>query len=286
MQATDADSGLNSMIRYSVVGSNYRDDVVQVNPVSGELTLASPVSSGHTSRGQYEVAIRATDMGAPPLHADVDVHVRVGVSGNQRPVFKNLTYSATVPENARRTTEVLRVRATDPDGPDSLIEYSMVNGNDNFRIDKWTGAISVSERAVLDLDTAAATSRYHLVAIAMDSGLPVREIAHADVYIDVTDVNDKPPRFDRDTNYIAYVPEATDIGTVVFKVAATDPDRNASVKYAIVEPIRANDKTGLPLKNTSSYNFREVFRYNHNIRHNIKIIRFRQWVFSGGGRAG
>lgn len=260
VQASDADSGLNSMIRYSVASSNY-DGVVLVNHISGELTLNSPVNSSHTSRGQYELVIRATDLGMPPLHADTNVYVRVGVPGNQRPMFKNLTYSVTIPENTPRTTEILKVRATDPDGPDHLIEYSMVNSNDNFHINKKTGAISVSERAILDLDSTG-LSYYHLVVMAMDSGLPIREVAHSDVYVNVTDVNNKPPKFDDNVSYIVYVPEITEIGEIVYKVNAFDPDRNASIKYAIVEPIKANDKTGLPLKNTSSYNFKDVFSIN------------------------
>lgn len=258
IQASDADSGLNSMIRYSVVDANY-GGIITVNPITGELTLNSSVSSSHTSRGQYEVVIRATDLGIPPLYADANVHVRVGVSGNQRPIFKNVTYAVTIPENAPRTTEILRVRATDPDGPDNLIEYSLVNSDDNFHVNRKTGAVSVSERAILDLDTAG-TSYYHLVVIATDSGLPIREIAHADVYINVTDVNDKPPKFDSDVSYIVYVPEMTAVGQVVFKVNAVDPDENASIRYAIVEPTRANDKTGLPLRNTSVYNFKDAFR--------------------------
>lgn len=246
------------MIRYSLAESNY-DGIVLVNPITGELTLNSSVSSSHTSRGQYELVVRATDLGMPPLHADANVNVRVGVPGNQRPMFKNITYSVTIPENTRRTAEIIRVRATDPDGPDNLIEYSLVNSDDNFHVDKKTGSVSVSERAILDLDSSGVAS-YHLMVVATDSGQPVREVAHADVYINVTDVNDKPPKFDTDTDYIVYVPETTEIGRVVFKVNAVDPDRNASVKYAIVEPIRANDKTGLPLKNTNSYNFKQVFR--------------------------
>jgi len=246
------------MVRYSVIESNY-DGMILVNPVTGELTLNGSVSSGHTSRGQYEVVIRATDMGAPPMYADTNVLVRVGVPGNQRPVFKNLTYHVTIPENARRSSEITRVRATDPDGPDRLIEYSVVDGDDNFRVDKTTGAVYVSERAVLDLDVTG-RSRYHLVVAATDGGQPVRETAHADVYVNVTDVNDKPPKFETGTSYIVYVPETTQVGQTVFGVHAVDPDEGASVKYAIVEPIKANDRTGLPLRNTSSYNFKEAFR--------------------------
>lgn len=249
------------MVRYSVVGSN-RDGAVLVNAITGELTLAGPVSSGHTSRGQYELTVRATDTGSPALHADADVLVRVGVPGNQRPVFRNATYAATIPENADRRSEVVRVRAADPDGPDELIEYSAADGDDNFHVDRRTGAVTVSDRAVLDLDSAAGRPRYRLVVVATDGGQPVRETAHAEVYVHVTDVNDKPPRFGRDGGgggYIAYVPEATAVGETVFRVNATDPDGDAAVEYAVVEPIRANDRTGLPLKNTGSYDFKRAF---------------------------
>ncbi|XP_050441705.1 cadherin-23 [Adelges cooleyi] len=262
VQASDSDSGINSMIRYSMAGSNY-DGILMVNPSTGELTLNSSVSLSHTSRGQYEATVRATDMGVPALHADVQVHVRVGVPGNQRPVFGNTAYSVAVPENTPRSSQVLRVRATDPDGPDDLIKYSMVNNNDNFHVDDRSGVISVSDRAILDLDVTGVQS-YHLVVIAMDSGSPIREVAHADVYVNVTDVNDKPPKFDGDASYIVYVPETTEKNLVVFKVNAVDPDKNASVKYAIVEPIKASDKTGLPLKNSSLYNVKDLFSINRN----------------------
>ncbi|VVC39330.1 Hypothetical protein CINCED_3A006945 [Cinara cedri] len=258
VQATDADSGLNAVIRYSVANTNY-EGAVLVNAITGELTLNTTASSSHTSRGQYELTVRATDEGVPPLHGDATVHVRVGVPGNQRPVFKNTTYTVTIPENTPRMTEILRVRATDPDGPDDLIEYGLHSGHDNFHVDRLTGAIAVSKHAVLDVDDGK--SSYHLVVVATDGGQPVREVAHADVYVHVTDVNDKPPRFEPrpPAGYIAYVPETTAPGQVVYRVTAVDPDSNASIKYAIVEPIRANDKTGLPLKSTTPYNYKEAF---------------------------
>lgn len=258
------------MVRYAVVGSN-RDGTVLVNPITGELTLNGSASAGHTPRGQYELVVRATDMGAPALHADADVHVRVGVPGNQRPVFRSAAYRAAVPENARRGAEVLRVRATDPDGPDGLIEYAAVAGNDNFRVDRLTGAVTVSERAVLDVDAPGAAAAYRLVVAATDGGHPVRETAHADVYIDVTDVNDEPPRFGGGGAYTAYLSETAAVGQLVFTVNAVDPDRDAAVRYAVVEPITANDRTGLPLKNTSAYDFKRLFRYGPWIFFSIRI---------------
>lgn len=118
---------------------------LQINPDTGEVTMAKPVRSDDTERGIYELVIRATDAGTPPLSSEAKLLVRVGVPGNQKPVFRgnyksNLpgpsTYRARLLENASPGTEVIRVVANDPDGRDSLLQYHIASGaKDNFVID-------------------------------------------------------------------------------------------------------------------------------------------------------
>jgi len=77
------------------------------------------------------------------------VLVRVGISGNQRPIFRghfqnmeNLpiigppSYRVSIPENAVAGSNVTSVSAHDPDGLDSLLRYRIVGANDNFEIDE------------------------------------------------------------------------------------------------------------------------------------------------------
>jgi len=107
--------------------------------------MSKPVRSGDTERGIYELIIRATDTGIPPLYSDAKLLVRVGVPGNQKPIFRgnyksNLpgpsTYRARLLENASPGTEVIRVVANDPDGRDNLLQYYIASGSkDNFVID-------------------------------------------------------------------------------------------------------------------------------------------------------
>lgn len=107
--------------------------------------MAKAVRSDDTERGIYELAIRATDAGMPPLFSETRLSVRVGVPGNQKPIFRgnyksNLpgpsTYRARLLENASPGTEVIRVVANDPDGRDSLLQYHIASGaKDNFVID-------------------------------------------------------------------------------------------------------------------------------------------------------
>lgn len=142
LRASDADGPTQGggKLTFSVTSSN-AGGVLSVDARSGEVRMESAVSAAHTPRGQYELTVRATDAGRPPLHSESHVTVRVGVPGNQRPVFRNLAglnsnYNAAVRENVPPQTEVVQVQASDPDGQDSLITYSMAGGaNDNFNID-------------------------------------------------------------------------------------------------------------------------------------------------------
>jgi hypothetical protein len=51
-------------------------------------------------------------------------------------------------------------------------------------------------------------------------------------------------------------------GEPVLTVTATDPDSDAKLEYSIVEPIRAADRTGVALKSTTPYNYKETFKIN------------------------
>jgi len=83
--------------------------------------------------------------GNPPLYSEAAITIRVGVPGNQRPVFRSPTassnqvgplYHAEVREDAPPNSAVVQVIASDPDGQDSLITYSIASGaRDNFNVD-------------------------------------------------------------------------------------------------------------------------------------------------------
>lgn len=135
---------------YSIDSENsITGHVFAVNPESGEIQIVSPVSSMDTERGQYELVVAATDYGTPPLKNTTRVLIRVGISGNQRPVFKGHFYATekghkpgppkykvSIPEIAPAGYNVTTVTATDPDGLDSLLTYRIVGANDNFLINE------------------------------------------------------------------------------------------------------------------------------------------------------
>ena len=41
--------------------------------MTGEVSMTKPVRAGDTESGRYDLVVRATDQGKPPLHTDVKV---------------------------------------------------------------------------------------------------------------------------------------------------------------------------------------------------------------------
>ncbi|XP_043475497.1 cadherin-23 [Leptopilina heterotoma] len=272
VRATDIDGPMhgNGKIVYSISSHNsMTDGIFKVNSETGEVTMLKPVQSGDTERGIYQLTIRGTDLGKPPLYSETKIFIRVGVPGNQKPVFRGNykagtpgpnSYRARLLENASSGTEVIVVVANDPDGRDSLLQYQIASGaKDNFVINSSSGIITVSPDARLDLETGG--DKYKVIVYAIDSGFPVRETASTTVTVSIIDVNNKPPVF-KNSTYLVYVSERAAIGDQVLKVAAFDPDLDANIEYSLTEPIRAVDKTGVALKTTTPYDYKTAFRIN------------------------
>ncbi|KAI5631942.1 cadherin domain-containing protein [Phthorimaea operculella] len=293
VRATDADGPTqgDGKIRYSLESDNsitHKGNVFAVDENTGEITIVDKVETMDTPRGQYELVVRATDYGKPPLHNETRVYIRVGVPGNQRPTFKGnyhhykytvikpnpnsnedftfdlnpMNYKASIREDAKPGTNVTTVLANDPDGLDDLLTYHIVSGSkDNFVIDEKSGLITVSADALLDRDKYA--DKYEIIVSAVDSGIPIPETATTTVFVTIQDVNDKPPRFNTSESS-TYISERTKIDDVVTTIVAHDTDLNAKLKYSIIEPVKAFSKAGVQLKSNSPYDYKSLFRIDED----------------------
>lgn len=241
-----------------------------IDSETGEIKIVNRVSSMDTERGQYELIVSARDYGEPPLSNNTRIVIRVGISGNQRPIFKNILhskpqefpgpipYKVFLPENAKPGDNVTQISATDPDGIDALIEYKILGANDNFEIEPHSGLIKVSSNARFDRDRII--DHYNVVVVAIDAGFPFPETATTTALVTITDVNDEPPKFEK--SYSTYVSERTEIGSEVIIVRAFDPDLDANLSYAIIEPITASSKSGLKLSSESLFEYKHALVIN------------------------
>ncbi|XP_038210910.1 cadherin-23 [Zerene cesonia] len=277
-------------IRYSLESDNsiaHKGQVFTIDEQTGELDIVQKVETMDTPRGQYELVVRATDYGTPPLFNETRVFIRVGVPGNQRPTFKGnyhhykytvnqkndvtddftfdlnpMNYKANIREDAKPGDNVTMVVANDPDGLDDLLTYHILSGSkDNFVINEKTGLITVSSDANLDRDLN--TDRYEIIVSAVDSGRPAPETATTTVFVHISDVNNKPPVFNI-TQTTTYISERTPINETVTKIIAHDTDLTAKLKYSITDPIKAFSKAGVQLKPNANYDYKNLFRIDED----------------------
>ncbi|PSN41253.1 Protocadherin-like wing polarity protein stan [Blattella germanica] len=202
----------------------------------GLVTIAQPLDYKQEKR--FVLTITASDSGGRQDTATL--YVNVSDANNYAPVFENAPYSASVFEDAPIGTTVLVVAATDGDvGQNAQITYMLGTMDSTttpeFTINPQTGAIITTKK--LDRETVGG---YLLTVTARDGGVPPLSDT-TDVEIIVSDVNDNPPIF-RKQSYVGSVPEDAVVGTSVVTIQATDADMgyNGRIRYAL-DPENSGD---------------------------------------------
>lgn len=236
VSAVDLDSGPNGQLEYSIVDGN-KENSFSINRATGEIRTTRPLDREKVA--QYALKVKATDWGLPPKAMAVKVLINILDVNDNAPRFSKI-FSATVAENAPTGYTVTRVTTTDEDaGSNAISRYSIADTSLPFSINPSTGDITVSR-----LLNREDTDHYIIKVSAHDSGWTVS----TDVTIFLTDVNDNAPRFSRPSYYLDY-PELTEVGSMVTRVTAMDPDEgfNGKIFYFIrsqSEYFRMNASTG------------------------------------------
>lgn len=216
VKATDADSGLNAEIRYSLEGSA---GMFSINSVTGLIIVVATLD--RETQDEFTFIVVARDQGRPPLSATASVVITLTDVNDNAPVFSTQRYEASVLENSTVGTNVIGINATDKDfGPNGVVTYHMTKQEPAsvpaaFSIDAVSGIICVSEK--LDYSKA---KKYMLEVEARDGGGPSLT-GSAMVVILVEDVNDKPPRFSKD-QYDVHVFENIAPGAPLVLLEVTD----------------------------------------------------------------
>ncbi|KAF3823800.1 hypothetical protein GH733_007268 [Mirounga leonina] len=214
------------------------DGFFSIDSSSGIISLEQPLD--REQRPSYNISVQATDQSpGQALSSLATVTITVLDINDNPPVFERRDYLVTVPEDTSPGTQVLTVFATSKDiGTNAEITYLIRSGNEQgrFRINPKTGGISVSE--VLDYELC---KKFFLVVEAKDGGTPTLS-AVTTVSINLTDVNDNPPRFSQDV-YSAVISEDALVGDSVILLVAEDADSqpNGQIHFSIVNGDRDNE---------------------------------------------
>ena len=265
VQASDADSGLNKEIVYSIVDAA-ADLPFFVNSI-GEIKVKSRLD--REKGGNYEFVVKAQDKGVPPRSATTQVRITIRDVNDNRPKFEKSFYNITVPEDTPISDRIISLTATDADaGDNAFITYSITRGNPNkvFKITTVSGEGLVSLVKQLDYKIQ---NTYMLTVKAVDPG---NLNDTATVQINVLDTNQHSPTF-QGTPYTMSVEENIGVGSSIYKVLAIDQDvgENARISYQIlgsthfhIDPNSGEISTRIELDRETqpSYNF-EVTARDH-----------------------
>jgi len=141
--ATDADSGANGDVTYSITGGNVGNKF-SIDLHTGQL---SSRLLDREVKDRYFLIIAAQDRGTPsPRQGFCNITVTVDDENDNDPRFTQSRYTASLAEDVLPDTVVLTVQATDLDrGSNAKITYSLSNETQwLFKIDNETGVLTTT----------------------------------------------------------------------------------------------------------------------------------------------
>ncbi|XP_060555146.1 cadherin EGF LAG seven-pass G-type receptor 2-like isoform X2 [Ruditapes philippinarum] len=229
VRALDDDDGVNGQVSYSLLNVPPAFPFM-IDPDLGEIKVRSTLD--REIQASYKFTVEVKDKGQPQLSATVSVEVTVNDINDNSPIFSQKIFYASIPEDAPKNMQVIRVTANDADtGQNARLTYEIISGDNNqvFSIERETGMITLGKTLDYTLQ-----NKYILTVRSSDSG-PGNRFDTAEVHINVTDINKHTPVF-KVTNYQFNVDEGAVVGTSVGKVQAMDKDvgENGRITYEII----------------------------------------------------
>ena len=258
--ATDADSGLNGDVRYSINGGNSQG-FFSINSVSGNITVAADIDREQV--GSVELRIRARDRGTPRLSSTVTVTVTISDINDNPPIFDPDSYAVSLREDKSVNSLAFTVFATDADEPgtdNSRIVYSISQGNIG-------NAFRIEESGMVFIDSALnheAIPSYTLTILANDQGSPQMSDS-ATAVVTVINVNEAPPTLSGDQSI--ELSESTPTGVTVASFSASDPDFT-TVDISIIS---GNDEGKFSINNDGDISIVSMLDFETTTSYNLTI---------------
>ena len=230
--AVDPDKGDNGMLTYAISPRGNQQDLFGISH-DGMLFVKNQLNQANS---MYTLLVIATDKGNPPLTSSVSVTVNIQDSVEHQAMFVNDTVVFSVMENQLPGTVIGRL-PLQADNPLKLkkIVYSLAETHGDFVIDSATGIMTAAK--MFDREQLVKQNGKNFVtflAKALYSDSPSRQDT-AIVVVTVEDQNDNLPKFRRSVVFVT-VEESTQVGSIIYKVIASDPDEgiNANFMFSIV----------------------------------------------------
>nr|XP_015205237.1 PREDICTED: protocadherin-10-like [Lepisosteus oculatus] len=230
--ARDPDLGVNSVRFYKLTQNEHFELEIRDRGEDNKipfLILNKPLDREH--KAVHKLLLTASDGGNPPRSGTLNITVTVLDNNDNRPLFEEEVYSATLRENIPIGTVVIRVKATDvDDGANGDVVYAFGTNLKSkvyelFDLDVNTGEIKV--KGQIDFEE----SDIHQIDIqASDKGQPPMSV-DCSVIIKIEDVNDNTPEIDV-TSLSNVISEDSKPGTLISLVSVSDRDSGVNGQVA------------------------------------------------------
>ena len=224
--ATDADTGSNAQIEYSV----YPAGIATINRTTGILFIDNVTYIDYERAQFYDLIVVAKDKGSPHLQGTKTIRLFITNINDNTPYYITSSYNISVLEITPVGTMLLPLHALDNDlnAPGVIASYEISSGD--------TSKFRVGNDGQLYLNGALQfkmSAFYSLTITATDGGSPNRT-AQATVDVHVKHVSRQQPVFLLST-YYKTVSENMNVNTTVLQVNASSAEAiNGPLAYSII----------------------------------------------------
>ncbi|XP_045406998.1 protocadherin gamma-A3 isoform X7 [Lemur catta] len=238
----DRDSEQNGQVTVFVLGNlpfNLERSIDQY------YRLVTARSLDREQVSEYNISLRATDGGSPPLSTETHIPLHVTDVNDNPPTFPHSFYSAYIPENNPRGASIFSVTAQDPDS-DSNARITYALTEDTLEGAPLSSYVSInSNTGVLYALRSFDYEQFRdlqLLVTASDGGNPPLS-SNVSLGLFVLDQNDNTPEIlypalptDGSTG-VELAPRSAEPGYLVTKVVAVDRDsgQNAWLSYRLLK---------------------------------------------------
>ncbi|XP_069688978.1 cadherin-99C isoform X2 [Periplaneta americana] len=246
--ATDSDgTSPGNKVRYELIGRGKAQKYFQIDPDTGVIQVRDDLRKETTT--EYEIAVKAYDLGEPQLSSVTSVHVYVRhvatVPPDQGIGFADTSYTVEIPENATANTfiksltiinkrgqqEVFPLNCVIIKGNEEGLFYTNITEDRNCELRLKSGSLDHEKKSEYQIEIKLDTL----------SSLVNPTRSTATVKINVVDLNDNRPHFifpnDKfNGKYFGAIPMDSQIGTIALHVKAEDTDSGkfGQLSYRIV----------------------------------------------------
>uniref|UniRef100_A0A8C3W9W5 Cadherin-17 n=1 Tax=Catagonus wagneri TaxID=51154 RepID=A0A8C3W9W5_9CETA len=218
------------------------DGIFQIQP---DGLLYHNKALDRETRAVHKLQVSALDAHGNTVEGPVPITIEVKDINDNRPVFLQTSYEGSVRQNSRPGSTIGTLTAHDMDEENtvnSVLEYKIVDQipkvprDGLFLVQTYLGTFQLAGQPLKKQDTP----QYNLTVEVSDKDF--KTLCH--VQINIIDINDQIPIFEKSDYGNLTLPEDTAVGSIILTIQATDADEPHTGSSKILYRITQGDIDG------------------------------------------